>query len=85
MTDVQLKLPTMAPVGAMSLTGMGSSALGDKLGDAFAQLVAWMIARSCACVPPEQVISALHTLCVTVVVASAFYLHYRFIRAPKDG
>lgn len=75
--------PTMAPVGAMSLTGMGSSALGDKLGDAFAQLIAWLIARNCDCVPPQEVISAVHSICVAFVVGLAFYIHYRFIKQPS--
>lgn len=82
MTDIQPKLPTMAPVGMMSLTGMGSSALGDKLGDAFAQLMAWALANHCNCVPPEPVISAIHSICVAFVVGCAFYVHYKFIKTP---
>ena len=85
MTDIPSKPPTMAPVGMMSLTGMGSSALGDKLGDAFAQLVAWAIARSCDCVPPDAVISAIHSICVATVVGVAFYVHYRFLKIPSPN
>jgi hypothetical protein len=80
MTGDEPKSPTLAPIGGMTLTGMGSSAVGDKLGDAFAQLVAWGIARYCACVPPDAVISAIHSICVAFVVGMAFYIHYRFIK-----
>lgn len=75
--------PTMAPIGAMSLTGMGSSALGDKLGDAISQLLAWVIAQHCSCVPPEEVISAIHSISVALVVGCCFYIHYKFVKTPN--
>lgn len=74
------KTPTMASFLPMAATGMASASIGDKLGDAFSQLIAWKIAIDCNCVPPDKVISALHTICEALVVGGAFLLHYIVIK-----
>lgn len=82
-TPPDLKPPVMASFGPMVLTGMGSSTIGDKLGDAFAEVMAWLIMLGCRCEPPPAVISALHTLCVAGTVGIAFYIHYRFVKPQQ--
>lgn len=77
------KLPTEVPIGMMALTGLGSSAMGDQIGDALSQVLAWIVAVQCNCAPPAQVISGFHTLCVALVVGIAFYIHYRFARTTS--
>lgn len=85
MTDIQAKTPTMASFAPMAMTGMGSSALGDKLGDALSQLVAWRIAVNCNCTPPSDVISAVHTICVGMVVLTAYTIYYAITRYNNRG
>lgn len=85
MSDIQTKTPTMASFLPMAMTGMGSSAAGDKIGDAISQLVAWRIAENCKCVPPENVTSAVHTLCVGVVVLTAYVIYYAFTKYNNKG
>lgn len=85
MSDIPPKTPTMASFAPMAMTGMGSSALGDKLGDALSQLVAWRIAANCNCVPPDNVISAIHTICVGGVVLTAYLIYYGVTRFNNRG
>lgn len=74
------KLPTEVPIGQLALTGIGSSALGDQIGDSLAEILSWFVAVKCQCAPPAEVIKGFHTLCVALVVIIAFYVHYRFVR-----
>lgn len=80
MTDTTLRVPTTASFAPMAMTGIGSSALGDKLGDALTQLIAWRMAVNCNCVPPDKVISAIHTICVGVVVLISYTIYYAVTR-----
>lgn len=88
MTDVpsqiQTRAPKIATVGAMAMTGLGSSAMGDQIGDAIAKIIAWFLAVHCQCSPPPEIISACHTLCVAIVVGIAFYVHSRFLKPAGE-
>lgn len=84
MSDTQPKLPTEVPIGTMALTGLGSSALGDQIGDSMAEILSWFVAVHCQCAPPPEVIRGFHSICVAIVVGIAFYVHYLFSRnSPK--
>lgn len=85
MSDITPKTPTMASFLPMSITGIVSSFGGDKFGDAISQLVAWRIAVNCQCTPPENVISAVHTLCVGAVVLVAYLIYYAFTKYNNKG
>lgn len=80
MSNILPKPPTEVPIGQMALTGLGSSAMGDQIGDALSQILSWGIAVKCQCAPPPEISSAFHTLCISLVVGIAFYIHYRFAR-----
>lgn len=81
MTDTTIvKLPTQASFMPMAMTGIGSGALGDKFGDAIAQLVAWRIAVNCNCIPPDNVISSIHTICVGCIIFLSYAIYYGYTR-----
>lgn len=80
------KLPTEVPIGQLALTGLGSSAMGDQIGDSLAEILSWFVAVKCQCSPPVEVIKGFHSLCVALVVGIAFYVHYRLVRnQPSTG
>lgn len=87
MTDTTTtpKQPTQASFLPMALTGMGSAGAGDKIGDAISQLVAWRMAVNCNCVPPDKVISAVHTICEGITVLFAFLIYYIFTKYNNRG
>ena len=77
------KPPITASFGPMVLTGIGSSSLGDQVGDAMADIVVWIIQLSCNCSPPPVVTHAFHTIFVAATVASAFAIHYHIVKLKQ--
>lgn len=84
MTDTTIKLPITSTFAPVMMTGIGSSAIGDQLGDAVAQLASWFIAVNCNCVPPDKVISAVHTICVVLFVLLAYAVHYLILKHKES-
>lgn len=80
MTDVQPKVQVTGGIGALALTGVGSAGIGDQVGDALANILAWIIAVKCQCAPPADVIHGFHTICVVFVVGLAFIVHYTILK-----
>lgn len=78
------KVPVRANYAPVVLTAMGSSAIGDKVGDALANVLTWLIQLACSCIPPAGVVSSFHTLCVTGTVGVACMIHYQFIKPKGD-
>jgi len=68
---------TFGPVVA---TGMASSAAGDQIGTALADIINWTLQSACNCQPPAQVLSDVHTLCVLIVVGIAYSVHYTLLK-----
>lgn len=84
MTDTSQKLPVTSSFAPIVMTGMGSSAIGDQLGDAISQLISWVIAVHCNCVPPDKVISSVHTICVVLIVSLAYTVHYLILKHKES-
>ena len=81
MTDNQQSKPSAAPMlGLQAMNAAGAYSYGDKLGDAVAQIAAWVMAVHCNCVPPENVISAVHSLSVIAVIGLALIIQHKLLK-----
>ena len=75
--------PVQVSFAPMAATAVGSSALGDQVGNALADVLVWVVQVSLNSVPPASVVSAFHSLCVFSVVALSLTVHY-FILKTKN-
>lgn len=86
MTDsvVIPKSPVMTSFAPVALTAMGSSSLGDQIGDSMSVILIWILQLVCHCEPPPAVASAFHTLCVALTVLAALLVHYAYLKQKGE-
>lgn len=80
MTDSPPKQSTAPMLGLQAMGATGSYFAGDKLGDAIAQIVAWIIAVKCNCTPPSEVVGAVHSISVAAVMILAIIAQHKLIK-----
>jgi hypothetical protein len=80
MTDQLPKVSAVPMLGLQAMNVAGAYSYGDRVADAIAQIVAWIMAVQCQCAPPGNVISATHYLCVVFVMAIAIVIQHKFIK-----
>jgi hypothetical protein len=80
MTLIPPKTSAVPYLGLQAMNMAGSFSYGTQFGDAIAQIVAWRIALDCSCAPPDDVVKAVHHICVTIVMLVALIINHRFIK-----
>jgi hypothetical protein len=82
MTDQQPqpKISSAPMLGLQAMNATGAYFGGDRVGNALADIVAWIIAVQCKCAPPPDVITAVHDLSIALVMVAAIIAQHRLIK-----
>jgi hypothetical protein len=67
-------------LGLQAMNATGAYFGGDRVGNAVADIVAWIIAVQSNCASPPNVITAVHDLSIAFVMVVVIIAHHRLIK-----
>ena len=85
MTDQTNQIKPCSSFLPVAITGVGSSAIGDQIGNALADVLVWAFTQGFHCSIPATVVGAFHTLCVALVVVAAYIIHFKVIKSQQPN
>ena len=80
MTYEPPKTSAVPMLGLQAMNATGAYFGGDRVGNAIADIVAWIIAVNCNCAPPPDVITAVHDLSIAFVMIAAIIAQHKLIK-----